>query len=239
LHDNGALERYWPRLRSKAQQRDETVNEIRVAYFLQSVGYPVVDWEPEDAGGHKLEFAVANPTERQRIFVEVKSPGWEAELSDAERAAGRASQPKYRADIIEGGPAGPVQVIRRTIKKAHPKFSGNQPSIVVVSDDCRVNLGEWGWGPLQMALSRDSIGYGPGLFHDPAYSGIGAVCLFRAVSLFGQRGIEYHSICMANPKALPAAIVPKDLVSLLITKPVEPPLVSQKVQPNHHGADGS
>lgn len=237
MRDNGALERYWPRLRSKAQQRDETVNEIRVAYFLQSVGYPLVDWEPEDAGGHKLEFAVANPTERQKILVEVKSPGWEAELSDAERTAGRASQPKYRADIIEGGPAGPVQVIRRTIKKAHPKFSGNQPSIVVVSDDCRVNLGEWGWGPLQMALSQNCVGgYGPGFFNDPAYSAIGAVCLFRAVSLFGQRGIKYHSLCAANPNALRTAVVPQNLVSLLITKPVEPPLTSQKLQPNHNGA---
>jgi hypothetical protein len=158
LRDNGALERFWPRLRAKQQQRDEALNEIRVAYFLHSVGYPVVDWEPEDAGGHLLEFAVANPTAQQKIFVEVKSPGWEAELTDAERAAGRASQPKYRADIIEGGLPGPVQVVRRAVKKAHPKFSGNQPSIVVLSDDCRVNLGEWGWGPLQMALSRDSIG---------------------------------------------------------------------------------
>ena len=40
----------------------------------------------------------------------------------SERVAGRASQPKYRADIIEGGPAGPVQVIRRTVEKARPEI---------------------------------------------------------------------------------------------------------------------
>lgn len=50
LSDGGALERFWPRLCAKAQQRDETINEIRVAYFLHLAGYPVVDWEPQDAG---------------------------------------------------------------------------------------------------------------------------------------------------------------------------------------------
>jgi hypothetical protein len=235
LHDNGALERFWSRLRSKAQQRDETLNEIRVAYFLYSAGYPVVDWEPEDAGGHKLEFAVAIP--HQQMLVEVKSPGWEAELSQEQRMAGRPSQPKYRIGASEGGAAGPVQVIRRTVQKARPKFSGKQPSIVVLSDDCRVNLGEWGWGPLQMALTQDCVGgYGPGLFHDPLYSVIGAVCLFWAVSVFGQRGIEYHSRCVANPKALPEAVVPQDVVSRLITKPAEPPPINQKLQPNHSAA---
>lgn len=97
LSDGGALERFWPRLCSKAQQRDETINEIRVAYFLHLAGYPVIDWEPQDAGGRKLEYAVAI-SQQQKTLVEVQSPGWEAELSESERVAGRASQPKYRAD---------------------------------------------------------------------------------------------------------------------------------------------
>src|SRR5439155_7842435 len=95
LSDGGALERFWPRLCAKAQQRDETINEIRVAYFLHLAGYPVVDWEPQDAEGRKLEYAVAISQQR-KMFVEVKSPGWEAELSASERVAGRASQRERR-----------------------------------------------------------------------------------------------------------------------------------------------
>jgi hypothetical protein len=220
LSDGGVLERFWPRLCAKAQQRDETINEIRVGYLLHLAGYPVVDWEPQDAGGRTLEYAVAISQQR-KMLVEVKSPGWEAQLSESERKAGRASQPKYRADIIEGGPADPVQVIRRTVEKARPKFSGNQPGIVVPSDDCRVNLGEWGWGPLQMALSQNCVGgYGPGLFHEPAYSVIGAVCLFWSVSVSGRGGIEYHALCMRNPNAVPTAVVPQEVETLLTTKPL-------------------
>jgi hypothetical protein len=104
LRDCGAFERFWPRLCAKAQERDETINETRVGYFLHLAGYPVVDWEPLDAG-RKLEYAVAI-SQHQRMLFEVKSRCWEAELSQSERVAGRTSQPKYRTDIIEGGPAG-------------------------------------------------------------------------------------------------------------------------------------
>jgi hypothetical protein len=86
-----------------------------------------VDWEPDDAGGHKLEFAVA--IAHQEMLVEVKSPGWEAELTQQQRMAGRASQPKYLENIIERGAAGPVQVIRRTVEKACPKFRGKKPAL--------------------------------------------------------------------------------------------------------------
>jgi hypothetical protein len=185
-----------------------------------------------DATGYNVEYAVAI-SERQNMSVEVKSPGWEAELTEAQRLAGRASQPKYLAGVIEGGAAGPVQVIRRTVDKARPKFSGNYPSLVVLSDDCRLNLGEWGWGPLQMALCQEALGgYGRGLFRDLDFAVVGAVCLFWAVSILGQRGVEYRCLCTANPKALSTAAVPKEVLTRLTTKQSEPPPISQKLQPN-------
>jgi hypothetical protein len=46
------------------------------------------------------EYLIDTP-EGQHVFVEVKSPGWEGELSDEERTAGRAKQPKYQQE--EGG----------------------------------------------------------------------------------------------------------------------------------------
>jgi hypothetical protein len=215
--ERGALELFWPRLRAKKQQRDEALNEIRVAYFLDSVGYPVIEWEPVDVGERKLEYAVAIP---ERMLVEVKSPGWEAELSEEQRAAGRASEPKYRENVFDGGPAGPVQVIRRAAEKALPKFSGNHPSLVVISDDCFVNLTEWGWGPLTMALTQNAVGgYGPGLFLQPEYSTIGAVCLFQTVYYADRTEIEYHALSVANPNAMSSAIVPDEVVKRLTIKP--------------------
>jgi len=217
LRERNALDQFWPRLRAKRQQRDEAFNEIRVAYFLHLVGYPVVDWEPVDVGDRKLEYAVAILD--QRMLVEVKSPGWEAGLSEEQRAAGRANEPKYRENAIEGGPAGPVQVIRRAVDKALPKFSGNHPSLVVISDDCFVNLTEWGWGPPTMALTQNAFGgYGPGLFLNPDYSTIGAVCLFRAVSYLKNNEINYQTLCVANPNAKPSATVPEAVVSRLTTR---------------------
>src|SRR5215831_7679221 len=61
VRERSGLDIFWPRLRAKRQQRDEALNEIRVAHFLDSRGYPVIDWEPIDVGDRKLEYAVAKP----------------------------------------------------------------------------------------------------------------------------------------------------------------------------------
>lgn len=122
--------------------------------------------------------------------------------------------------MIEGGAAGPVQVIRRAVDKALPKFSGKHPSLVVISDDCFVSLDEWGWGPLTMALTQNALGgYGPGLFLQPEYAAIGAVRLFQAVSYAHKVEIEYYALCVANPNAKPSAAVPDAVVKRLTTKP--------------------
>jgi hypothetical protein len=225
LAAHGELDRFWPRLRSRRQQRDEALNEIRVGYFLDSTGYPVVGWELMDAAPYNVEFAVALG-QASKVLVEVKSPGWEAELLRIEQAQGRTKQEKYMD--LDARAARPVDVIRRTTTKALPKFTGTAPSLIVISDDCFVNLGEWGWGPLAMALTQRSIAYGPGLFHDPACSTIGGVCLFW-LSRANEEGVGYASLCMANPNALPSAALPPEMVTRICTTPVEP--VPHLIQP--------
>jgi hypothetical protein len=216
---HGALSHLRPRLCSRPQQRDEAINEMRTAFYFDSAGYRIVDWtEPADAVGYKVEFSIDLDL-KQPAFVEVKSPGWEGELTDIERQSGRAKQPKFTPGKIEGRAAGPVPVIRRAVEKALPKFSGQFPSIVVISDDCFVNLGEWGWGPLQIALTRQTLSaYGSGLFHDPRFNNIGAVCLFRTYAEFG-KPLEYRCLCQPNPNAAASCAVPQALATRLSTNP--------------------
>lgn len=218
LFEEHQLHRFWPRLCAKKQQRDEALNEIRVARFLTARGYPISDWaEPQDAPGTNVEYAISLG-DSARAFVEVKSPGWESELTAAEIQNGRTKEPKYPT---EGRAAGPVRIIRRAVTKARPKFSGNVPSTIVISDDCFVNLIEWRWGPLQMALTRRTISYGDGLFHLRDYDVIGAVCLFRAVYYAAKNTVEYESLCLPNENAKETASLPYDMARRL-TK-FEPP----------------
>ena len=150
-------------------------------------------------------------------FVEVKSPGWDSELAKDERDQGRKRKPKYLG--IEARTGRPIQMIQRTVEKARPEFSGRSPSLLVIADDCFVNLGNWGWGPLQMALTQNSIAWGPGLFNRIGYEKIGGVSLFWLGN-----DIRYRSICFKNPNALPSAALPPGMAANLTTEPQEPSL---------------
>jgi hypothetical protein len=219
IADKKQFDRFVPRLCSRVQQRDEALNEIRVAYLLDSMGYTVLAWEPVDAPTRNVEFSVDLGPGVGSGFVEVKSPGWEAELSIHERQAGRKNREKNIH--LEARAAAPVEVIRRTVEKAAPKFSGNFPSLIVISDDCFVNLGNWGWGPLRVALTGSTLGYGDGLFKIPGYSAIGGVALLWVKSV-SPKGVEYAALCMENPNATSSAKLPVELIKRLCTKSAEP-----------------
>ena len=205
---HGQLSRFWPRLVGRPQQRDEALNEMRVAYFFEQSGFPIIGWEVVDALPYNVEFEISTGGGKT-AYVEVKSPGWESELSEAEIKAGRARQDKYddKARAV-----GPEEVVRRTVKKAMPKFTGKVPSLIVISDDCFVNIGTWGTGPVTMALTEQSATYGPGVFRDPAYATVGGVCLFwmRRVA---EGELVFASVCVTNPWALPTAVLPDELVA--------------------------
>ena len=201
---------------ARACQRDEALNEARVAYFLSSLGYSIVGWEVTDAPPGNVEFEIS--LGHRTGFVEVKSPGWESELSPAERTAGRTKQEKHIN--LESRRAKPIEIIQRTVDKALPKFSGNAPSLLVISDDCFVNLGKWGCGPMKMALTESGLGYGDGLFQKPGYHVLGGVALYW-IKETDPSDVHYASICLPNPNASSAAL-PAGLVSQLCTLPVEP-----------------
>jgi hypothetical protein len=159
----------------------------------------VVKSESQDAPGYTVDFLVslgANKT----AFVEVKSPGWEGhDLTDAERRAGRAKQAKY-SESIHGRFSRPIDIIRTTVQKWWVKFSGKAPSILIISDDCFIHLGAFGYGPLQMALLPKSIAYGDGLFQDPEYSNIGVVFLFWWI-------LDLQRCLLVSPRVAPTRTV--------------------------------
>jgi len=217
--DRNQFDRFLSRLCARREQRDEALNEIRAAYLIDLIGYPILAWEPTDKPPRNVEFLVDLGVGFGAGYVEVKSPGWQAELSRAEQIDGRKKLPKNIDAELRA--ATPVEVIRRTVEKAAPKFSGNHPSLIVISDDCFVNLGNWGWGPLHLALTSATIAYEAGLFTLAAFQSVGGVALLWAKST-SPKGVEYAAICLANPNAQATATLPLDLVVRLCTKLREP-----------------
>lgn len=79
-NQNGYLRGFVPTLEAQDRQRDKSLNELRLAYFFKSLGFDVTEWDPPGASRKKGEFSLAVPGEPP-VFVEVKSRGWESELS--------------------------------------------------------------------------------------------------------------------------------------------------------------
>ena len=88
------LDRFLARLNSTKTQRDEALAEILAAYVLeQKLNYKIIEWEKPTIDGKNVDFLILVGSEK--IYCEVKSPGWEAELNQKERMSGRKFKPKY------------------------------------------------------------------------------------------------------------------------------------------------
>lgn len=206
----GQEKQFVARLQSKNAQRDEALNELRVGHLLHHHGFPIKQWEPPCPLGIG-EYLVTSP-EGQDVFIELKSPGWEGELTEEERKAGRTKLPKYLEG--DGGAFGNWEPLRKCIDKwyAH-KFSSTQPNLLVVADDLK---------PLSLvdtprhvdaALYADHTRYGKfGYFTSDIYKNLGGVAVFEAVS--DGREMEYRFRVFENPFALPATRLPASLLKL-------------------------
>ena len=205
----GRLPQFVPRLESKNTLRDEALNELRVGYLLHNCEFPIVQWEPPGLNGRVGEYLISTP-EGKRVFVEVKSPGWEGELSDRERSAGRTKQPKYQQG--EGGFFGNWQTLQKCIssEKTYPKFAPTQPNLLIVADDLRVSMLDCP-DHVEIALYADNARYGEaGFFTSTRFENLGGVATYRAFSV--GRGIEYEFRLFDNPFALPSTKLPESLL---------------------------
>ena len=206
-NQNGYLRRFVPNLEARDRQRDKSLNELRLAYFFRSLGFDITEWDPPGANGKKGEFNLAVPGEPS-VFVEVKSRGWESELSELQRKTGLAKRPKY--EVWKGGAVGNWKPVHECISsdKTYPKFLPTRPSLLIIADDLRVSLQDTLF-QVEAALFGEKRFYGEdGYFTTNQFENIGALGVFNCHSRVPSRGIEYEFVVYLNPNALPATQLP-------------------------------
>ena len=127
----GQFDRFLSRLQARPKERDATIAEIRAAWFLESLGFQLVSWEPA-VTNRPGEFEVRWPG-TPSIFVEVKQPTWESELTEDEKRGPRKRLPRYIAG--DGQRGGDTQVqVRCAAENTLGKLSADRPNLLVVVD---------------------------------------------------------------------------------------------------------
>jgi len=81
IRNKGELKRFIPRLtKMNNSKRDEALAEISSAYLLENeLNFVVIGWEVPTKNNKNVDFVIEEKV--NEIFCEVKSPGWEGELS--------------------------------------------------------------------------------------------------------------------------------------------------------------
>jgi hypothetical protein len=211
----GQMPAFLPRLKTdRRNQRDEALNELRVAFFLHRNGFPIVAWEPAGLRGKVGEYSVRVP-EGITVFTEVKSPGWESGLDPAERLAGRTKLPKYIDG--EGGAFANWEGVRKCIasSKTYPKFSPTQPNLLVIADDFFVSLHDSEWQTeIALYFDRSSYGSETGYFSSSAYANLGGVGMFGAIVEVGKMRVDYRFRVYNNPFTLTQTRLPESILAL-------------------------
>ncbi len=206
-NQNGYLRRFVPNLEARDRQRDKFLNELRLAYFFASLGFGIAEWDPPGANGKAGEFKLAVPGEPS-VFVEVKSRGWESELSELQLKTGLAKLSKY--EVWRGGAVGNWKAVHECISsdKTYPKFLPTRPNLLIIADDLRVPL-HGSLFQVEAALFGEKRLYGEdGYFTTNRFENIGCLGVFNCHSKEPSRGIEYEFIVYPNPNALPATQLP-------------------------------
>jgi hypothetical protein len=194
LEARGVFGDYLPRLR--AREREGALAEARTAFFFHRNGFQITAWEPEAVSGRPGDLEVRWQG-CEPIFVEVKGPGWESELTFEEIRAGRQHGPKYIN--AEARAVGPVSRVLYAVDKAIPKLDPGRCNLVVVVDDLFLSPTEM---PRELLEGQVVRGLG-----DPRYVPVSAVLLLNPAS--HGNGVEYRKYFVPNGGAarpLPQAV---------------------------------
>lgn len=202
------FDNYLGALRGSNSQRDSAIAELRVALYLDNKSFPVVKWKPKGAGGTEGEYVVEGP-QKQRVFVEVKSPGWEGQITPEQRKAGRLKESKYKD--LEGGAVETWQKLRSAIDKAYKKFQDDTPNLLVVADDLFISLASNPDIIAGLALYALNNVAGNGYFADDRYQRLGGVGLFEVNQQLGGPRVTYQMTLFLNLNSLPDTKLPLDM----------------------------
>jgi hypothetical protein len=176
------------------------------------MGFPVAVWEPAGLGTMVGEFSVRAP-EGCDVFAEVKSPGWEGELTQPERLAGLTKLAKYEAR--DGGAFGNWQSVRKCIAspRTYPKFGPTQSNLLVIADDYFVPLQDSEM-QVEIALYSNNLGYAgeKGYFTSPAYENLGGIAFVNAECRSAT--VEHTFRLYENPFSLPQTKLPRSMLAL-------------------------
>lgn len=130
------FQRFLPRLRGKESQLEGALAEIRFAYFLHCNRFRILEWEPTAVTGRPGDLEVGWRGSAP-IFIEVKGPGWESELTEDERLGTRKGVGKnVDLEVRAVDSIGPTLY---AIDKSLPKFSKDRCNVVAVVDDLFVS----------------------------------------------------------------------------------------------------
>jgi hypothetical protein len=136
LQAQGVFEQFLPRLCAREREKTAALAEARAGFFFHRNGFHILRWEPEEVAGRpgdlEIQWRSSEP-----MFLEVKGPDWEGELTEAERRAGRKDLPKYIN--AEGRAIAPQERVVYAITKALPKLAEHRANLVVVVDDLFVS----------------------------------------------------------------------------------------------------
>ena len=199
------LNKFTPKLTASASQRDSALAELRVAFHLHSQGLNISSWEPVGLPPKEGEFKVVDKTGRE-VFVEVKSPGWEGELSKDEINNGRARKPKYIQ--AEARSIAPWERIQFAVNKAYDKFLASIPNLLVIADDLFVGLDYRTDHMVKIALYST---HNNGPFTSKSYERLGGVGIFW----IDTKSMKYVMNLYINPFALSNCTIPNEMRLLL------------------------
>jgi len=207
LENKGQFDRYLPVLRGKLTQRDGAIAEARVAFFFNRNGFSIISWEPPGEKNRLGEFEIIWPNTKP-IFVEVKGPRWEGELNDEELHRARCKEQKY-----PNGETRFVQPVERVIfeaEKAIPKFLPDKSNLLVV-------VGYLLFVPPSDLPKKIIMPQLISALSDERFSRIGGIMIFDIQYNNKSESIEYQTIFINNPKALPVCTIPLTVAQGLLS----------------------
>lgn len=198
----GQFENYIGALRGNARQRHSAIAELRVAFFFAQNNFQIVEWKPIGANGREGEFTV-EAASGATVFVEVKSPSWEGELTDAEKTGDRKQQGKHLHAEVRS--IAPWEKVQFAVGKAYGKFRSDTRNLLVVADDLFVGLG------YDTDFQADLALYSPkndGCFSSSTHQNLGGVGFFWVRNNLLERCYEMK--LFLNPCALSAVAIPEE-----------------------------